>query len=80
MGKKGLQQQKLTKQKAKLLLRRAGGEMEDILYTSMIEKMRQGGDAKRLARDFETGIETSQAYKLGGGTHNTYSGKSSKKK
>ena len=39
MGKKGLQQQKLTKQKAKLLLRQ-GGEMEDILYTSMVEKMR----------------------------------------
>ena len=54
--------------------------MEDILYTSMVEKMRQGGDANRLARNAETGIETSQAYKLGGGTHNTYSGKSSKKK
>ncbi len=79
MGKKGLQQQKLTKQKAKLLLRQ-GGEMEDILYTSMVEKMRKGGDAERLTRDAETGIETSQAYKLGGGTHNTYSGKSSKKK
>ena len=50
------------------------------MMSSIIEKMNKGGDAKRLARDYETGGESMQEYKLGGGTHNTYSGKPKKKK
>jgi hypothetical protein len=67
MQKQGLQQQKLTKQKAKLLIKQ-GGEMEDILYTSMVEKMRNGGDALRNVKD-SLGNESMQEYKLGGWTH-----------
>ena len=66
--KKGLPIQKITKQKAKILCRQ-GGEMEDVLYTSMVEKMRKGGNAKRIARDAQSGMETMQEYKLGGWTH-----------
>jgi hypothetical protein len=44
-------------------------EMEDVLYTSMVEKMRKGGNAKRIARDAQSGMETMQEYKLGGWTH-----------
>ena len=65
--KKGLPIQKLTKQKAKILCRQ-GGEMEDVLYTSMVEKMRKGGNAKRIARDAQSGMETMQEYKMGGWT------------
>ena len=50
------------------------------MYGSMIEKMRIGGNAKRNAYNNETGEETMQEYNLGGGTHNTYSGKSNKRK
>jgi len=60
--------QKLTRQQSKLLMRTG-------MFGSVTEKMRKGGNAKRLARNAETGKETKQAYKLGGGTHNTYSGK-----
>ena len=63
--------QKLTRQQSKLLMK-SGGELDQMMFT---EKMRKGGDAKRLARNVETGKERKQAYKLGGGTHNTYSGK-----
>lgn len=66
--------QKLTRQQSKLLMR-TGGELDQMMFGSVTEKMRKGGDAKRLARNAETGKETKQAYKLGGGTHNTYSGK-----
>ena len=66
--------QKLTRQQSKLLMR-TGGELDQMMFGSVTEKMRRGGNAKRLARNAETGKETKQAYKLGGGTHNTYSGK-----
>jgi|TARA_R110000796_G_scaffold185_15_gene771 hypothetical protein len=80
MKKQGLPYQKLTKQKSKLLCKQAGGELDDMIYGSMVEKMRKGGNAKRLSRNNETGQESMQEYKLGGGTHNTYSGSSKKKK
>tara|TARA_R110002167_G_scaffold89681_1_gene241940 strand:+ start:378 stop:689 length:312 start_codon:yes stop_codon:yes gene_type:complete len=66
--------QKLTRQQSKLLMR-SGGELDDMMLGSITEKMRHGGNAKRLARNAETGKESKQSYKLGGGTHNTYSGK-----
>ena len=66
--------QKLSRQQSKLLMR-SGGELDDMMFGSITEKMRQGGNAKRLARNAETGKESKQSYKLGGGTHNTYSGK-----
>lgn len=66
--------QKLTRQQSKLLMK-SGGELDQMMFGSVTEKMRKGGDAKRLARNVETGKERKQAYKLGGGTHNTYSGK-----
>jgi len=65
---------KLTRQQSKLLMR-SGGELDDMMFGSITEKMRHGGNAKRLARNAETGKESKQSYKLGGGTHNTYSGK-----
>ena len=80
MKKQGLPYQKLTKQKSKLLCKQAGGELDDMIFGSMVEKMRKGGNAKRLSRNNETGQEYMQEYKLGGGTHNTYSGPSKKKK
>ena len=66
--------QKLTRQQSKLLMR-TGGELDQMMLGSVTEKMRKGGNANRIARNAETGKETKQAYKLGGGTHNTYSGK-----
>ena len=66
--------QKLSRQQSKLLMR-SGGELDDMMFGSITEKMRYGGNAKRLARNAETGKESKQSYKLGGGTHNTYSGK-----
>lgn len=80
MKREGLQRQKLTKQRSKLLCRQGGGELDDLMYGSMIEKMRKGGNAKRNAYNNETGEETMQEYNLGGGTHNTYSGKRKKRK
>jgi|TARA_B110000444_G_scaffold238282_1_gene251728 hypothetical protein len=74
-----LTQGKMSRQKSKMLMR-TGGELDDMMLGSVIEKMNKGGNAKRIARDFETGQETKQAYNLGGGTHNTYSGKSKKRK
>ena len=55
-------------------------ELDEIMMSSTIEKMRKGGNAKRIVKDVETGLEKKQAYKLGGGTHNTYSGRSKKNK
>jgi hypothetical protein len=80
MKNQKLPYQKLTKQKSKLLCKQVGGELDNMIYGSMIEKMRKGGNAKRLSRNNETGQESMQEYKLGGGTHNTYSGASKKKK
>ena len=80
MKKQGLQRQKMTKQKAKLMCKQGGGELDDIMYGSMVEKMNKGSKAKRNAYSAETGRESMQEYGLGGGTHNTYSGKSKKRK
>ncbi|MGK0255751.1 MAG: hypothetical protein ACI81I_000357, partial [Arcobacteraceae bacterium] len=38
-----LPKQKLTRQKSKLLMR-SGGELDDIMMSSIIEKMNKGGD------------------------------------
>tara|TARA_R110002051_G_scaffold321795_2_gene410444 strand:- start:22642 stop:22890 length:249 start_codon:yes stop_codon:yes gene_type:complete len=73
-----LPKQKLSRQKSKMLMR-SGGELDDMMLGSLIEKFRKGGKAKRLARNAETGIETKQAYKMGGGTRNTYSGPAQQK-
>lgn len=64
MGKRRnvLPNQKLTRQKSKLLMR-SGGELDEMILGN-IEKFPKGGAKK----------------KLGGGTHNTYSGKSKKRK
>jgi|TARA_B110000977_G_scaffold78459_1_gene105565 hypothetical protein len=80
MKRQGLQRQKMTKQKAKLMCKQGGGELDDIMYGSMVEKMTKGTKAKRNAYSAETGVESMQEYGLGGGTHNTYSGKSKRKK
>jgi hypothetical protein len=78
-GRACLQQQKLSRQKSKMLMR-TGGELENMMLNSVVEKMNKGGNAKRLAYSNETGQETMQESKLGGGNHNTYSGPSKKKK
>ena len=75
MKSQGLPYQKLTKQKSKLLCKQIGGELDNIIYGSMIEKMRKGGNAKRLASNAD-GSENMQEYKLGGWT---YSGPSKNK-
>jgi hypothetical protein len=67
MKKQGLKQQKLTKQRAKILCKRAGGELDDIMYGSMVEKMNKGGNARRLAAKAD-GSESMQEYKMGGWT------------
>ena len=64
----------MSRQKSKLLMR-SGVELDDMMFDSVTQNMRKGNNAKRLARNAETGIETKQSYNLGGGTHNTYSGK-----
>tara|TARA_R110000822_G_scaffold180330_1_gene320077 strand:- start:204 stop:533 length:330 start_codon:yes stop_codon:yes gene_type:complete len=71
--------QKLSRQQTKLLMK-SGGELNNMMFGSITEKMRKGGNAKRLAKNYETGGESMQEYKLGGGTHNTYSGSSKKRK
>jgi hypothetical protein len=70
---------KMSRQKTKMLMR-SGGELEEIMMSSVIEKMNRGGNAERVVRNNETGVESKQAYKLGGGTHNTYSGPSKTKR
>ena len=37
MKKYGLQPQKLTKQRSKLLCKKAGGELDDVMFGSMVE-------------------------------------------
>ena len=61
-----LPKQKLSRQKSKLLMR-SGGELEEIMMNSVIEKMNKGGNAKRVVA--KNGVEKLQAYKLGGWTH-----------
>ena len=64
MKTQGLQQGKISKQKVKLLCRE-GGELDDAMLSSMIEKMRKGGDAMRYASKAD-GSTKKQAYKMGG--------------
>ena len=64
MKAQGLQQGKISKQKVKLLCRQ-GGELDDAMQGSMVEKMRKGGDAMRYATNAD-GITKKQAYKMGG--------------
>ena len=52
--------QKLSRQQSKLLMR-SGGELDDMMFGSVTEKMRKGGNAKRLARNAETGKESKQS-------------------
>lgn len=63
-----LKQQKMTRQKAKLLMR-SGGELEDMMLGSLVEKFRKGGKAKRNVKSKERDEEYMQEYKLGGWTH-----------
>jgi len=72
MKKQRLQHQKLTKQKSKLLCKQGGGELDDIMYGSMVEKMRKGGNAKRNVAKAD-GSESMQEYKMGGWTSSTSS-------
>jgi hypothetical protein len=67
MKTQGLQQGKISKQSMKLLCRK-GGEIDDAMQGSMVEKMRKGGDAMRYASTFE-GTTKKQAYKMGGWVH-----------
>jgi hypothetical protein len=76
MKKQGMPNQKITKQKFKLLCKQGGGELDDIMSGSMIEKMKKGGNAKRNVYKAKSG-ESMQEYKMGGWTH---SGPSKKKK
>ena len=67
---RGLKHQKMTRQKAKLLMR-SGGELDDMMLGTVVEKMRKGGNAKRVVKN-KDGSEKMQEYKMGGWT---YSGK-----
>jgi hypothetical protein len=64
MKAQGLQQGKISKQSVKLLCR-TGGELDDAMQGSMVEKMRKGGDAMRYASTAD-GSRKKQAYKMGG--------------
>lgn len=64
MKAQGLQQSKISKQKIKLLCRE-GGELDDAMQGSMVEKMRKGGDAMRYVSTAD-GTTKKQAYKMGG--------------
>jgi len=63
----GLKPQKMTRQKAKLLMR-SGGELDEMMLGSIQDKMRKGGNAKRVVKA-QNGREKMQAYKMGGWTH-----------
>ena len=54
----------VLKQKVKLLCRE-GGELDEAMQASMVEKMRKGGDAMRYATSAD-GSKQKQAYKMGG--------------
>ena len=51
MGKRHtvLPKQKLTRQKSKLLMK-SGGELDDMMLGSVVEKMRKGGNAERIVK------------------------------
>ena len=66
-GRTILPNQKLTRQKSKLLMR-SGGELDDMMLGSVVEKMRKGGNAERIVKD-KKGKDKKQKYKLGGWTH-----------
>jgi hypothetical protein len=51
---------------------KSGGELDDMMGSGIVEKMNKGGNAKRLVK-MKNGVEKMQAYKLGGGSHNTFS-------
>ena len=59
-GRPCLPKQKLSRQKSKMLMR-TGGELENMMLNSVVEKMNKGGNAKRLAYSNETGQETMQS-------------------
>ena len=59
----GLKPQKITRQQAKLLMR-SGGELDDMMLGSVVEKMRKGGKAKRVVKNND-GSEKMQEYKMG---------------
>jgi hypothetical protein len=65
---------KASRQQSKLLMKTYGSEMDEAMSNSLMQKMRLGNNAKRLVK-MRDGTERMQEYKLGGGTHNTYSGK-----
>ena len=69
MGKRYtvLPKQKLTRQKSKLLMK-SGGELDDMMLGSVVEKMRKGGNAERIVK-VKKGKDKKQKYKLGGWTH-----------
>jgi len=69
MGKRhtALPKQKLTRQKSKLLMK-SGGELDDMMLGSVVEKMRKGGNAERIVK-VKKGKDKKQKYKLGGWTH-----------
>jgi len=66
-GRTILPNQKLTRQKSKLLMR-SGGELDDMMLGSVVEKMRKGGNAERIVK-VKKGKDKKQKYKLGGWTH-----------
>lgn len=76
MKAQGLQQSKISKQKVKLLCRE-GGELDEAMLASMVEKMRKGGDAMRYAKSAD-GSTKKQAYKMGGWV-DEYGGSNKKK-
>jgi len=45
-----------------------GGELDDMMLGSLVKKMRDGSEAKRLVKAVD-GTEKMQAYKMGGWTH-----------
>lgn len=70
----GMPLESLSRQQSKLLMK-DGAEIDQMMFGSLTEKMRKGANANRIVRNAETGKEKRQRYGLGGGTHNTYSGK-----
>jgi hypothetical protein len=62
-----LPMQKEPKSAGKLLSSN-GGELNEMMMGSVIAKMREGGNAKRVASKAD-GTEQLQSYKIGGWTH-----------
>ncbi len=63
---RGLKPQKITRQKAKMLLK--GAEINDAMLGSLEEKMNKGTEATRVVKA-QNGKEKMQAYKMGDWTH-----------